>query len=141
MTFVYSNNLFVYGTLINKDVFEFITDIKPDTVEEGWIRARMYSCGHFPMVIEDSEKKVHGRVYTIGDLEDLLPTLDEYEQCNVNPLEDALYIRKVVEVTLEPSEEVVSAWAYIGNPSSEVCRNRVISENEIAEGRWPDRLK
>jgi gamma-glutamylcyclotransferase (GGCT)/AIG2-like uncharacterized protein YtfP len=102
---------------------------------EGWIFAKMYDCGRFPMIIEHSDKKVYGLVLKFKNLDELLPTIDNYERCNVENNEDALYVRKKVVVHLN-TDERITAWTYFGNNASHFCKQNCIEKNFIRSGRW-----
>ncbi|UCH89767.1 MAG: gamma-glutamylcyclotransferase [Thermoplasmata archaeon] len=135
MTEKHCNRLFGYGTLSDVNFFINVARIEPDSVNFGWIYAKLYNCGSFPMIVEDTDRKVYGRVYTIKSLNELLPKLDIYERCNIEPIEDSFYIRKIIPVILE-SNERVEAWTYIGNPESDLYKLKCIEENLIESGRW-----
>jgi len=129
------NNLFVYGTLVDEELFNELFGIRPYDKQEGWIFAKMYDCGRFPMILQDPQQKVYGLVYLFQSLHDILPSIDRYECCNDNNLKDSLYERKLVDVTLM-NGEIKTAWIYFGNVYSNFCRINCVSKNFLRSGRW-----
>ena len=129
------NNLFVYGTLIDLDFFKYMFKKMPEKISEGHIRANIYDCGTFPMVLEEPGGKVYGLIYTIEELEDILPSIDRYERFIPDDPEDSLFIRKKLSVTLSTDEDI-HAWVYTGNTLSKFCAERCVEVNRIQSGRW-----
>ena len=129
------NNLFVYGTLVDKNLFIELFKEEPLDARNGWLYAKLYDCGRFPMMLEDTTVKVYGIVYFFDFLEPVLPSIDRYECCNEKKKHDALYIRKMLDVVLNDGESV-KAWTYIGNIHSNFCKNNCVDKNLIASGIW-----
>ena len=127
--------LFVYGTLMDPNQLNAVVSEDPVETAEGTIDAVMFNCGSFPMILEDGDRKVYGRVYTFKNLERILPSLDRYERCNLPNENESYYIRKIVDVTRNCGERF-SAWTYVGNRSSMFCRRCCVPENLIESGRW-----
>ena len=130
-----SNSLFVYGTLVKTDFFIKLFNERPWKIHEGWIFGKMYDCGNFPMITSDPERKVYGLIYTLVNLEELLPKIDRYERCNVEHPEVALYERKIVDAHFD-SNKKIRAWTYFGNPSSDFFSKWCVKKNSISSGRW-----
>ena len=131
------NRIFVYGTLINTDFFAKLFKKQPNEIDEGWIFGVMYDCGNFPMVAKDQKRKVYGLIYAVSDLEQLLPEIDRYERCNVEPQETSLYEREIVDAHFDLKEKV-HAWTYFGNSSSDFFKRLCVEKNLVPSGRWSD---
>jgi gamma-glutamylcyclotransferase (GGCT)/AIG2-like uncharacterized protein YtfP len=129
------NNLFVYGTLVDLNLFKELFKEEPFDARDARVYAKLYDCGKFPMMLEDVSEQVHGIVYFFDDLEPLLPSMDRYECCYEKKKHDALYVRKLLDVILNDGR-TVKAWAYVGNVHSTFCKNNCVDKNFIPGGRW-----
>ncbi len=66
--------------------------------------------------MEHSGSYVHGKVYEIENVDEILPLLDEYEGFYPDKPESSLFIRKVMNVLMENGENV-RAFVYLYNGS------------------------
>lgn len=110
--------IFVYGTLRR------ISEQAPlaarlrseaDYVGEGKMRGRLYKIDWFPGAVDSNnpEDYVVGDVFRIGENEQLLRALDEFEGCGPDDPEPHEYIRAIRRIDMAGGS--ISAWAYIYN--------------------------
>ena len=120
--------LFVYGTLTknNKPNFELMIN-KMEYVGRGKIRGKLYDLGEYPGVIEHQDGYVFGEIYRINDSK-TLSMIDKYEDFDKSNPEKSLYLRKIIDATLEDGTET-KVYAYLYNQS-------IKNMKEIPTGIW-----
>jgi gamma-glutamylcyclotransferase (GGCT)/AIG2-like uncharacterized protein YtfP len=81
-----------------------------------WFKGKLYDIGDYLGAIpaDNSELKVHGKIYLLTDPMKVFSELDLYEECAENFPKPHEYRRQLAEVTLD-SEEKLTAHAYIYN--------------------------
>ena len=108
--------LFVYGTLrkdANTAMHRLLAQYA-DYIGTASYQGRLYKVAHYPGVVP-SENPVHqtkGEVYALRELKQILPKLDEYEECGPGFAEPTEYIREKQEVVLSNGQTLI-AWIYI----------------------------
>ncbi|MCB1800572.1 MAG: gamma-glutamylcyclotransferase [Gammaproteobacteria bacterium] len=110
--------LFVYGTLrraIGHAMHQVLVR-HCEYVDDGWIQGQLYQIAHYPGAIatDDPHDRVHGEVYRIIHAEQVLPVLDDYEECAQTHPQPHEYLRRQLPVSLAQTGEV-SAWVYLYN--------------------------
>ncbi|KAL8267045.1 hypothetical protein R6Q59_004389 [Mikania micrantha] len=107
-----SNTVFVYGTLLANDVVQVLLNRIPQTspaILHGYhrfsIRGRVY-----PAILPAENKKVTGKVLT-GLSAAEIDVLDMYE--------DEEYDKRVVDVSLLDTSEVLQAYTYVWGNSTD----------------------
>ncbi len=114
--------LFVYGTLrkdSNTAIHQLLAQYA-DCIGTASYQGRLYQVAHYPGAVP-SEKPDHqtkGEVYALLEPGQILPKLDEYEECGPDFAEPTEYIRKKKEVVLS-SGQTLMAWIYIYNRSTD----------------------
>ena len=112
--------IFVYGSLrrdAKNDVFE---EVRPHLqyVGVGSFPGLLFDLGGYPGAVLTDEKtssKVKGELYTIEESRnEVLRTLDDYEEYFRDSISKSLFIRKRVDVTLRNGKEV-NSWVYLFN--------------------------
>ena len=127
-----SDRLFVYGTLMRGYVHPMarLLSANADFLGEAKCRGRLYLVKHYPgfVLSDDPADIVHGELYRLRAVEDLLREFDMYEACGEGFPEPTQYVRKVLSVTLADGS-ASEAWTYIYNwPVAKLTR--------IASGRF-----
>ncbi|MBU3915997.1 gamma-glutamylcyclotransferase [bacterium] len=110
--------IFVYGTLRR----EFSTNTRQILVRhceyfsDGHLRGKLYEVDGYPGVIEsdNTEDKVFGELYKIIRGDQVLPQLDDYEQCAAKFPQPHEYLRKKLPISVADGGEV-TAWVYVFN--------------------------
>ena len=104
--------IFVYGSLKRgKESYSLIKTC--EYVGKGYINGILYDlCVGFPAAVETEYKsKVYGEVYIAN--KDILDLIDEFEDYKEDDIEESVYYRKEVEVSLEsPKKEKLTVYAY-----------------------------
>jgi gamma-glutamylcyclotransferase (GGCT)/AIG2-like uncharacterized protein YtfP len=110
--------LFLYGTLIPSQVSDEMAEvIRPlQRIGSAYVRGRLYDLGEYPGAILDSsaDTKVKGEVFEITNKQDVLASLDSYEEFNPADLEGSLFVRTESPVTL-PDGRKLNCWVYVYN--------------------------
>lgn len=127
------NNIFVYGTLMKG--FENHKNYLSDYIIEernGWLRGKLYHLPYgYPAVIE-GEGIVHGEIYVVRDIKQLLLRLDWLEDYNQHGSED-MYIRTIRRVT-DVFNNLRMCYVYLWSPKrlDELLKNGIYIDN----GNW-----
>ena len=108
-----SVNLFVYGTLMEREQIEVLLKRKlgepAGAVTEG--ATLVVSDWGYPAMIPSETHTVRGVVWR-GLTDQDLTILDRYERCDMKP---PLYRREQRKILIENQEE--DAWMYLGTPT------------------------
>ena len=112
------NYLFVYGTLrraCQQPLFK-VLDNHAEFVAEATFQGILYLLDNYPGVIESTEPSdiVYGEVYYLNDVNRLLSTLDEYEECSLAFPTPTEYQRCKRLVKLN-NQQIIEAWIYLYN--------------------------
>ena len=109
--------MFFYGTLMtpfNRPGRQRV-DSKMGFVSRGRIHAALFDLGIYPAAVPTSDDGVvWGEVYEVHDVSAVLTALDEIEGYRPSEPERSLYMRVLVDVTVEDGR-AVPAWAYFYN--------------------------
>jgi gamma-glutamylcyclotransferase (GGCT)/AIG2-like uncharacterized protein YtfP len=112
-----SNYLFVYGTLMKGFSNDFAKKLHSFSVLVGnaTFPGRLYTVSWYPGAIHlpTASTRVHGEVYRLPSLPDLLPELDEYEDI-YDDENLSLYIRRSIPVQME-NGPILNCWVYLYN--------------------------
>jgi gamma-glutamylcyclotransferase (GGCT)/AIG2-like uncharacterized protein YtfP len=121
--------IFAYGTLDKTAIFrDLVSSGRARFIGNGRIRAKLYDLGEYPGAVEHKRGYVHGRLYEVKGIDEVLPLLDEYEEFYPDKPESSLFIRKVMWAVMESGERV-KAFVYL--------YNGVVEENRlIPKGVW-----
>jgi gamma-glutamylcyclotransferase (GGCT)/AIG2-like uncharacterized protein YtfP len=131
------NNLFVYGTLKNRIINDFLPEIAPflKRKSRGFVKGKLFNAGEFPAAQPTNlpAKKVYGDLVEIhpDKIKDVLQTLDEYEEIDISNPQNSLFKRDVVSVVTNQGDKV-QAWIYWYNQD-------VQGLNEIKDGIYRKR--
>jgi gamma-glutamylcyclotransferase (GGCT)/AIG2-like uncharacterized protein YtfP len=113
-----SDRLFVYGTLMRGYVHPMakLLSANADFLGEASCRGRLYMVKHYPGLVlsEDANEIVHGELYRLRAVAEMLREFDMYEACGEGFPEPTQYVRRMFSVALadgSPSE----AWTYLYN--------------------------
>lgn len=113
-----SDYLFVYGTLRQnaKHPMHQQLAMYARFVAMARLQACLYQVSYYPGAVpsSDAANQVVGELYQLLQPEQLLPLLDNYEECGPGFAEPQEYRRELQQVMLE-SDSRVSAWVYIYN--------------------------
>src|ERR687884_634015 len=113
-----SKYLFLYGTLLSSHAPSEIAEtvMKLRRVGRGYVHGHLYDLGEYPGAILDKSlnARISGEVYEIPDGEDVLASLDLYEEFNPARPKDSLFVRRQASVTLS-NGRVLDCWVYIYN--------------------------
>jgi gamma-glutamylcyclotransferase (GGCT)/AIG2-like uncharacterized protein YtfP len=118
--------LFVYGTLMrgfDNPMAQLLTR-SADYLGPATCRGRLYRVKHYPgLVLSDAaDDFVHGELYRLRHVEEMLREFDMYEACGEGFAEPTQYIRKMLAVTREDGS-ATEAWTYIYNwPVAQLAR-------------------
>jgi gamma-glutamylcyclotransferase (GGCT)/AIG2-like uncharacterized protein YtfP len=112
-----SEFVFFYGTLMspfNRPGRQRVTP-KLAYTGRGSIHAALFDLGIYPAAVPaDDDSRVWGEVYQMLDQAVVLGTLDEIEGYRPNEPERSLYLRMLVDVSVEDGRRL-PAWAYFYN--------------------------
>jgi gamma-glutamylcyclotransferase (GGCT)/AIG2-like uncharacterized protein YtfP len=112
-----SDYVFFYGTLMtpfNRPGRQRV-DSKMTFVGRGRMRAALFDLGIYPAAIpSDDGSTVLGELYKMDDSPAVLATLDDIEGYRPTEPERSLYIRELVDVTLDDGSRC-AAWVYFYN--------------------------
>jgi gamma-glutamylcyclotransferase (GGCT)/AIG2-like uncharacterized protein YtfP len=121
-----SDRLFVYGTLMrgfDNPMAQLLTR-SADYLGPATCRGRLYRVKHYPgLVLSDTaDDLVHGELYRLRHVEEMLREFDMYEACGEGFAEPTQYVRKMLAVTREDGS-ATEAWTYIYNwPVAQLAR-------------------
>jgi gamma-glutamylcyclotransferase (GGCT)/AIG2-like uncharacterized protein YtfP len=110
--------LFLYGTLIptraNNEMSDVVRQLR--RIGRGYARGRLYDLGEYPGAILDpaSEIKITGEVFEITNKQDVLASLDSYEEFDSTNLQGSLFVRTQTLVALSDGREL-KCWLYVYN--------------------------
>ncbi|WP_445766002.1 gamma-glutamylcyclotransferase family protein [Rheinheimera sp.] len=110
--------LFVYGTLRQNANHPMHQQLATHArfVAMACLQARLYQVSYYPGAVPSSFAcdQVIGELYQLLQPEQLLPLLDNYEECGPGFAQPQEYRRELQQVALEDGASV-SAWVYIYN--------------------------
>jgi gamma-glutamylcyclotransferase (GGCT)/AIG2-like uncharacterized protein YtfP len=121
-----SDLLFVYGTLMrgfDNPMAQLLTR-SADYLGPATCRGRLYRVKHYPgLVLSDAaDDLVHGELYRLRHVEEMLREFDMYEACGEGFAEPTQYVRKMLPVIGEDGG-AIEAWTYIYNwPVAQLAR-------------------
>ena len=112
------DRLFVYGTLMRgfDHPMAQLLSRSADFVGEARCRGRLYLIKHYPGLVlsDDASDIVHGEVFRLRQVNELLREFDMYEACGEGFAEPTEYVRRGVAVTLSDGA-AIEAWTYLYN--------------------------
>ena len=112
------DRVFVYGTLMRgfDHPMSRLLSAGADFLGTATCRGRLYLIAHYPGLLhsDDAADIVHGELYRLRDVAELMAVLDDYESIGPSFEPPTLYLRETVPVTLADGS-VVEAWTYIYN--------------------------
>ncbi len=109
--------LFVYGTLRRHCLnHPLLTDCV--YVADAHMRGELYEVNNYPAAIASESGLIAGELYCLEHPEQLLPILDDYEECAAHCPEPHEYLRCQQTVTLT-DQKYLAAWVYIYNRPTE----------------------
>ena len=113
-----SDYLFVYGTLRQNANHPMHQQLATHAkfVAMARYQARLYQLSYYPGAVPSSNTadQVVGELYQLLQPEQLLPLLDNYEECGQGFAQPQEYRRELQQVMLENGTRV-NAWVYIYN--------------------------
>jgi gamma-glutamylcyclotransferase (GGCT)/AIG2-like uncharacterized protein YtfP len=118
--------LFVYGTLMrgfDNPMAQLLTR-SAEYLGQATCRGRLYRVKHYPgLVLSDvADELVHGELYRLRHVEEMLREFDMYEACGEGFAEPTQYVRKMLQVAREDGS-ATEAWTYIYNwPVAQLAR-------------------
>jgi len=121
-----SDLLFVYGTLMrgfDNPTAQLLTR-SSDYLGPATCRGRLYRVKYYPgLVLSDAaDDVVHGELYRLRHVEEMLREFDMYEACGEGFAEPTQYVRKMLPVTRDDGS-AAEAWTYIYNwPVTQLAR-------------------
>ena len=121
-----SDLLFVYGTLMrgfDNPTAQLLTR-SADYLGPATCRGRLYRVEYYPgLVLSDAaDDVVHGELYRLRHVEEMLREFDMYEACGEGFAEPTQYVRKMLPVTRDDGS-AAEAWTYIYNwPVTQLAR-------------------
>ncbi len=110
--------LFVYGTLkkdIGNDMYHLLAKHAKFISDATW-KGKLYIVEDYPCAIpsDDPSDIVYGELYLLNNPDNILPNLDEYEECSDKFPKPTLFKRIKGDVRLN-NDDTVNAWIYIYN--------------------------
>ena len=110
--------LFVYGTLRQNAKHPMHQRLAAHArfVAMALLQARLYQVSYYPGAVPSNNvaNQVLGELYQLLQPEQLLPLLDNYEECGVVFPQPQEYSRELQQVMLE-NGSCVTAWVYVYN--------------------------
>lgn len=110
--------LFVYGTLMRAAEHHMHPVLARGStfVGEARFNGRLYLVAHYPGAVASTkvDEHVHGEVYQLHNVADLLAVLDDYEACAPASPQPHEYVRRRCKVTLADDSRA-DAWVYLYN--------------------------
>lgn len=108
--------LFVYGTLRRGTGSEMhrLLARHADLIGGASYQGQMYRLSYYPGAVpsDNPAHQVKGEVYSLQDVESVLPRLDEYEECGPGFAAPTEYARVRQKVALDDGREL-EAWVYV----------------------------
>ena len=113
-----SDLLFVYGTLMrgfDNPTAQLLTR-SADYLGQATCRGRLYRVKYYPgLVLSDAaDDVVHGELYRLRHVEEMLREFDMYEACGEGFAEPTQYVRKLLQVARDDGS-ATEAWTYLYN--------------------------
>ncbi len=110
--------LFVYGTLkkdIGNDMYRLLAKHAQFVSDAAW-NGKLYMVEDYPGAISSNnpDDTVYGELYLLNNPDNILPSLDDYEECSDKFPKPTLFKRIKDDVRLD-NGDIVSAWIYIYN--------------------------
>jgi len=110
--------LFVYGTLkkdIGNDMYHLLAKHAKFIGEATW-NGKLYMVEDYPgaVISDDPSDIVHGELYLLNNPNNILPSLDDYEECSDKFPKPTLYKRIKDNVRLI-NGNIINSWIYIYN--------------------------
>ena len=121
-----SDLLFVYGTLMrgfDNPMAQLLTR-SAEYLGPATCRGRLYRVKYYPgLVLSDAaDDVVHGELYRLRHVEEMLREFDMYEACGEGFAEPTQYVRKMLPLTRDDGS-AAEAWTYIYNwPVTQLAR-------------------
>ena len=113
-----SDYLFVYGTLRQNANHPMHQQLATHArfVAMARLQACLYQVSYYPGAVPSNNvaNQVLGELYQLLQPEQLLPLLDNYEECGPGFAEPQEYRRELQQVMLESGASVI-AWVYVYN--------------------------
>lgn len=110
--------IFVYGTLRKGTATDMhnVFARHSEYFSEGYMQGRLYDVNGYPGAIEsnDAGERVYGELHKIISSDQVLPLLDEHEECTDKFPVPHEYIRKKLSIKLVNGDEL-TAWVYVFN--------------------------
>ncbi|HKC62432.1 MAG TPA: gamma-glutamylcyclotransferase family protein [Pyrinomonadaceae bacterium] len=110
--------LFLYGTLIpgraNNEMAKIVRQLRP--IGSGYVRGYLYDLGDYPGAVLDpsSKTRITGEVFELPDKQEILASIDSYEEFDPADLENSLFVRTESFVTLSDNRNQ-RCWLYVYN--------------------------
>jgi len=131
------SSIFVYGTLRHGESRASWLD-KHDPFEggkgvvRGTVSGRLLDLGDYPAFVPSAERtpRVHGEVYTFGDLDAVFRDIDSVEDFHGYEPPEGEYVRALVRVDLDARERIAWTYVFAGDSSGHPI---------ISSGDWFDR--
>ncbi|MFT4275130.1 MAG: gamma-glutamylcyclotransferase family protein [Rhodopseudomonas sp.] len=112
-----SDRLFVYGTLMRgyDHPMARLLSSNAEFLGTASIPGRLYLMRHYPALVpsEDPDEHVHGEVFRLHRVDEVLAQLDDYEGCGPSD-QRSEYRREISQVTLDGGTEL-DAFVYYFN--------------------------
>jgi gamma-glutamylcyclotransferase (GGCT)/AIG2-like uncharacterized protein YtfP len=110
--------LFLYGTLIPRQASREMATLVEQLrrVGSGSVNGRLYDLGKYPGAILDqsANTRISGEIFQLEDPDELLATLDSYEEFDPNDSKGSLFVRKRSLVSLADGR-TLECWVYAYN--------------------------
>lgn len=111
------NRLFVYGTLKTdtKLLEELVGKDYYHLLGKGSIRGKRLEGTPYPAVVrDDAGEEITGELIELKDFPEAIVKLDAYEAFYPDNIEQSLYKRELVSVTMQDGQ-ITEAWVYYYN--------------------------
>ena len=110
--------LFVYGTLkkdIGNDMYHLLAKHAKFQGGATW-NGRLYMVEDYPGAVlsNDPSDIVYGELYLLNNPDNILPSLDEYEECS-DVFQEPTLFKRIKDNVRQDNGDIVSAWIYIYN--------------------------
>jgi gamma-glutamylcyclotransferase (GGCT)/AIG2-like uncharacterized protein YtfP len=112
------DRLFVYGTLMRgfDHPMSLLLSRETDFAGSARCQGQLFLIRHYPGLVasDNPHDVVSGEVFVLRQPQELLKTLDDYEQCGANFPQPNEYRREACSITLDDGS-TVEAWTYLYN--------------------------
>jgi gamma-glutamylcyclotransferase (GGCT)/AIG2-like uncharacterized protein YtfP len=129
------NQLFVYGSLrsgFHSPAYEYIRKYFT-LVGNAKVRGKLFDLGEYPAGVKSNDNSfIIGELYRVtneNEVDWAIAQLDDYEGIFVEPGEEALYKREVVDVHID--NKITQAWIYWYN--GDVSNKAPVESGDILE--------